>query len=58
MTTAVEAFDALNPAGAYEGRLAVQVVLCGAHAADSLREAGLRQDDFAKMTRCRVRPPA
>ncbi|HVC60208.1 MAG TPA: hypothetical protein VND19_07615 [Acetobacteraceae bacterium] len=54
MTTAIEAFNALNPADAYEGRLAVQVVLCGAHAADNLREAGLRQDDFAKMTRCRA----
>ncbi len=54
MTTAVDAFNALNPADAYEGRLAVQAVLCGAHAADSLREAGLRQDDFAKMTRCRA----
>ena len=54
MTTAVEAFNALNPADAYEGRLAVQAVLCGAHAADSLREAGLHQDNFAKMTRCRA----
>jgi hypothetical protein len=54
LTTAVEAFEALRPGDAYEARLAVQIVLAGAHAADSLREAGLYRDDFAKMTRCRA----
>jgi len=53
-TTAVEAFNALRPGDAYEARLAVQVVLTGAHAADSLREAGLYREDFAKRTRCRA----
>jgi outer membrane biosynthesis protein TonB len=54
LTTAVETFNALRPGDAYEARLAVQIVLAGAHAADSLREAGLYRDDFAKMTRCRA----
>ena len=54
LTTAVEAFEALRPGDAYEARLAVQFVLCGAHAAESLREAGVYHDDFAKMTRCRA----
>jgi len=53
-TTAVEAFNALRPGDAYEARLAVQIVLSGAHAADSLREAGLYREDFAKRTRCRA----
>jgi len=53
-TTAVEAFEALRPGDAYEARLAVQVVLTGAHAADSLREAGLYREDFSKRTRCRA----
>jgi hypothetical protein len=52
--TAVEAFEALRPGDAYEARLAVQIVLSGAHAADSLREAGVWRADFAKMTRCRA----
>jgi hypothetical protein len=54
VTTAIEAFEALRPGDAYEARLAVQFVLCGAHAAESLREAGVYHDDFAKMTRCRA----
>src|ERR1700689_1896133 len=53
-TTAVEAFEALRPGDAYEARLAVKIVLSGAHAADSLRQAGVYRDDFAKMTRCRA----
>ncbi|HEY3846351.1 MAG TPA: hypothetical protein VGL95_04485 [Acetobacteraceae bacterium] len=35
ITTAVEAFESLRPGDAYEARLAVQIVLSGAHAADS-----------------------
>jgi hypothetical protein len=54
LTTAVEAFEALRPGDAYEARLAVQVVLCGAHAAENLREAGVHREDFAKMMRCRA----
>ena len=53
-TTAIETFEALRPGDAYEARLAVKIVLCGAHAVDSLREAGLHRDDFAKLTRCRA----
>ena len=52
--TAIETFEALRPGDAYEARLAVQIVLTGAHAAESLREAGLYRDDFAKRTRCRA----
>src|SRR5580692_7804570 len=54
VTTAVETFNALRPGDAYEARLAVQIVLTGAHAAESLREAGIHREDFAKMTRCRA----
>ena len=54
ITTAIEAFEALHPGDAYEARLAVQVVLSGAHAAESLREAGVYPEDFAKRTRCRA----
>jgi hypothetical protein len=54
LTTAVEAFEALRPGDAYEARLAAQIVLTGAHAAESLREAGIYPDDFAKRTRCRA----
>ena len=52
--TAIEAFNALNPADAHEGRLAVQVVLNGAHAADCLRDAGQYQGDLVKVMRCRA----
>ena len=52
--TAIEAFNDLQPANAYEAHLAVTIVLCSAHAVDSLREAGVYQDDFVKMTRCRA----
>jgi hypothetical protein len=52
--TAIAAFNALSPIDAYEGRLAVQIVLCGAHAAEALQEACVYQQDFAKRTRCRA----
>ena len=52
--TAVEAFNDLQPGTAYEAQLAVTIVLCGAHAMDCLRDAGVYRDDFAKMTRCRA----
>ncbi|HEY3845803.1 MAG TPA: hypothetical protein VGL95_01670, partial [Acetobacteraceae bacterium] len=32
----------------------VKVVLCGAHAVDGLREAGVHRESFAKMSRCRA----
>jgi hypothetical protein len=50
ITTAVEAFEALRPGDAYEARLAVQIVLCGAHATESLRAAGVYREDFAKSS--------
>ena len=54
LATAVEAFEALRPADAYEARLAVRIVLCGAHAAECLREADCYRQDYAKRTRCRA----
>jgi hypothetical protein len=54
LTTAVEAFEALCPGDAYEARLAVHIVLSGAHAAEALQEAGIYRTDFAKRTRCRA----
>jgi hypothetical protein len=54
LTTAVETFEALRPGDAYEARLAVQIVLTGAHAAEALREAGLYRDNFPKLSRCRA----
>jgi hypothetical protein len=54
LSTAIEAFQALKPGDAYEGRLAVQIVLCGAHAAECQCEAGVYREDFAKRTRCRA----
>jgi hypothetical protein len=54
MKAAVETFEALRPGDAYEARLAVKIVLSGAHAAEALREAGVYRDDFAKRTRCRA----
>jgi hypothetical protein len=53
-TTAIETFEALRPGDAYEAQLAVRIVLCGAHAVESLREAGVYREDFAKRTRCRA----
>jgi hypothetical protein len=52
--TAVEAFEDLCPGNAYEGRLAVQIGLTGAHAAEIMREASLHRNDFAKLCRCRA----
>ena len=54
LTTAVETFEALRPGDAYEAHLAVRIVLSGAHAVESLREAGVYREDFAKRTRCRA----
>ena len=54
LIAAVETFEALRPGDAYEARLAVRIVLCGAHAAEGLREAGVYRDDYAKLTRCRA----
>lgn len=54
LTTAVEAFQALGPGDAYEASLAVRIVLTGAHAVETLREAGIYREDFAKRTRCRA----
>jgi hypothetical protein len=54
LTTAIKAFDALRPSDAYEGRLAVQIVLCGAHAAECLLEASVYREDFSKRSRCRA----
>jgi hypothetical protein len=54
LVTAVETFNALRPGDAYEARLAVRIVLCGAHADESLRLAGVHRDDFVKTTRCRA----
>ena len=54
LTTAVETFEALRPGDAYEAQLAVRIVLSGAHAVESLREAGVYREDFAKRTRCRA----
>jgi hypothetical protein len=52
LTVAVETFRALRPGNAYEGRLAVQIVLCGAHAVDCLLEASIYREDFSKRSRC------
>ena len=54
LATAVEAFEALRPGDAYEGRLAVRIVLCGAYAAECLREADCYRDNYAKRTHCRA----
>jgi hypothetical protein len=54
LVTAIDAFQALHPGDAYEARLAVQIVLCGAHAVECLFEASLYREDFAKRFRCRA----
>ncbi len=54
LATAVEAFEALRPGDAYEGRLAVRIVLCGAYAAECLREADCYRGNYAKRTHCRA----
>jgi hypothetical protein len=51
--TAVEAFNALRPANAYEALLAAQIVVCGVHAMDCLRDASSNHDDFNKSAVCR-----
>jgi len=48
LATAVEAFMALRPGNAYEALLAMQIVVCGAHAISSLRDASLNHADFNK----------
>ncbi len=54
LATAMDAFQALRPGDAYEARLAVQIVLCGAHAVECLCEASIYREDFAKRFRCRA----
>ena len=50
LSTAIEAFEVLRPGDAYEGRLAVQIVLCGAHAVECMFEASIHREDFAKRS--------
>ena len=50
----MEAVTALNPYDAFEARLAARIVGMDAHAADSLRSAGLAAADPAEMHRCRA----
>jgi hypothetical protein len=51
---AMDAVTALNPADAFEARLAARIIGMDAHAADSLRSAGLAAADPDKMGRCRA----
>jgi hypothetical protein len=51
MTTAIETFDALRPGDAYEARLAVRIILCGAHAVECLRRGNLYGDETIKELR-------
>jgi hypothetical protein len=51
---AMDAVTALNPYDAFEARLAARIVGMDAHAADSLRSAGLAAADPAEMHRCRA----
>jgi hypothetical protein len=51
---AMDAVAALNPYDAFEARLAARIVGMDAHAADSLRSAGLAAADPAEMHRCRA----
>ncbi len=53
LSTAIETFQALRPGDAYEGRLAVRIVLCGAFAVECLYEASIYREDFSKRSRCR-----
>jgi hypothetical protein len=50
----MDAVAALNPYDAFEARLAARIVGMDAHAADSLRSAGLAAADPAEMHRCRA----
>ena len=52
--TAIEAFQDLQPGNAFEGRLAVRIVLCGAQAVECMFEASIYREDFAKRSRCRA----
>jgi hypothetical protein len=54
LSTAIEAFQALKPGDAYEARLAVRIVLCGAHAVECMHEASIYREDFTKRSRCRT----
>jgi hypothetical protein len=54
LTTAIETFEALKPGDAYEARLAVRIVLCGAHAVECMHEASIYREDFTKRSRCRT----
>ena len=51
---AMDAVAALNPADAFEARLAARIVAMDDHAADCLRRAGLAAADPDKMRRCRA----
>jgi hypothetical protein len=51
---AMDAVAALNPADAFEARLAARIVAMDAHAADALRSASLAVNDPAEMHRCRA----
>ena len=51
---AMDAVEALNPADAFEARLAARIVAMDAHAADALRSASLAVNDPAEMHRCRA----
>ena len=51
---AMTAATALHPADAFEAKLAARIVAMDAHAADSLRLAGLCGDDTPEMHRCRA----
>jgi hypothetical protein len=50
----MDAVAALNPADAFEARLAARIVAMDAHAADALRSASLAVNDPAEMHRCRA----
>jgi hypothetical protein len=51
---AMDAVEALTPAGAFEARLAGRIVAMDDHAADCLRRAGLAAADPDKMRSCRA----
>ena len=48
LASAIEAFNDLRPGNAYEALLAVQIVVCAAHALDCLHDASQYSDDFSK----------
>jgi hypothetical protein len=51
---AMEAFNALDPADAFETDLAVQIVAAGAHAKECFHLSGAAGDDHAEARRCRA----